>query len=79
MLTQALLEAMPVSWAAWSGKLAAAVEDLPAERLQVTADALALPHELTEASISHAILQLIAPERLMAEHVFAYMREVSKV
>lgn len=79
MLSQVLLEAMPVSWVAWSGKLAEAIENLPERRLEVMADALALPHDMTESTLTHAILSLIAPDRLQGDQLFGYLVEVAKV
>jgi hypothetical protein len=49
---------MPVSYAAWHGRLAAGVSRLPLPRLSALADTLSLPRALTGAALSHEVLRV---------------------
>lgn len=76
---QVLLEAMPSSWVAWSGHLAAAVDGIDEARLWPLADALTLPRALSDAAVTHAVLELIAPQELQSARTLAYFTEAKKV
>eukprot|EP00892_Ulva_mutabilis_P004909 jgi/Ulvmu1/2790/UM140_0020.1 len=79
MLAQVLLEAMPSSWVAWSGHLAHAVDQLETSRLWPLADALTLPRALADIALTHAVLELIAPQELESARTLGYFEEAQKI
>lgn len=76
---QVLLEAMPSSWVAWSGRLAAAVDGLGEDRLWPLADALTLPRALGDIALTHAVLELVAPQELQSARTLGYFEEAKQV
>lgn len=74
-----MLEAMPSSWVAWSGRLADAVDELDEERLWPIADALTLPRALGDTALMHAVLELVAPGELQHARTYGYLEEAKKV